>query len=84
VPEESIEKEKEIYRSQITGKPANVTEKIVEGKLEKFFSDVCLLDQPYIKDPNLRIKDLVTQLIATIGENIQVKRFARFEVGENA
>lgn len=84
VPEESIEKEKEIYRSQITGKPANVTEKIVEGKLEKFFSDVCLLDQPYIKDPNLRIKDLVTQLIATIGENIQVKRFARFEVGEKA
>lgn len=84
VPEESIEKEKEIYRSQITGKPANVVEKIVEGKLEKYFSDVCLIEQPYIKDPNLRIKDLVTQLIATIGENIQVRRFARFEVGEKA
>jgi elongation factor Ts len=57
-------------------------EKIVEGKLEKYFSEVCLLEQPYIKDPNLRIKDLVTQIIATLGENIQIRRFARFEVGE--
>ncbi len=82
VPAESIEKEKEIYRTQITGKPANVVEKIVEGKLEKYFSEVCLLEQPYIKDPNIRIKELLTQLIATLGENVQVSRFARYEVGE--
>ncbi len=84
VPAEEMEKEKEIYRTQITGKPENVVEKIVEGKVENYFYEVCLLEQPYIKDPNLRIKDLLTQLIATIGENIQVRRFARFEVGEEA
>ncbi|MBL7072178.1 MAG: translation elongation factor Ts [Candidatus Omnitrophica bacterium] len=82
VPKRSIEKEKEIYRSQIKGKPANVTEKIVEGKLSKYFSEVCLLEQPFIKDPNLKIKELLTQLIAKLGENIVVKRFTRFEVGE--
>jgi len=82
VPKESIEKEKEIYRSQIKGKPANVTEKIVEGKLTKYFSEVCLLEQPFIKDPNLKIKELLTQLIAKLGENVVVKRFIRFEVGE--
>lgn len=82
VPAEPIEKEKEIYRTQITGKPENVVEKIVEGKLEKYFSEVCLLEQPYIKDPNIRIKELLTQLIATLGENVQVSRFVRYEVGE--
>ncbi len=82
VPKESIEKEKDIYRSQIKGKPANVTEKIVEGKLTKYFSEVCLLEQPFIKDPNLKIKELLTQLIAKLGENVVVKRFMRFEVGE--
>lgn len=82
IPAEVIEKEKEIARTQITGKPANVVEKIVEGKLEKYYSEVCLIEQPYIKDPNLRIKDLVTQLIATIGENVRVRRFTRFEVGQ--
>lgn len=82
VPAEAMEKEKEIYRTQITGKPENVVEKIVEGKLEKYFSEVCLLEQPYIKDPNIRIKELLTQLIATLGENVQVSRFVRYEVGE--
>ena len=63
-------------------KPDNVVEKIVDGKLDKYFSEVCLLEQPFIKDPNVKIKDMVTQIIATLGENIIVKRFARFEVGE--
>jgi elongation factor Ts len=84
VPAELVEKEKEIHRSQIAGKPENVIEKIVEGKLEKFFSDVCLVEQPFIKDPNIRIKDMITNLIATIGENIVIRRFARFELGEKA
>ena len=82
ISEDAIEKEKEIFRSQIKDKPENVTEKIVDGKVEKFFSEVCLIEQPFIKDPNLKIKDLITQAIATIGENIVVKRFVRFEVGE--
>lgn len=82
VPEVSIEKEKEIFRSQIKDKPDDVVEKIVDGKLEKYFSEVCLIEQPFIKDPNLKIKDLLTQLIATLGENIVVKRFVRFEIGE--
>ncbi len=82
IPQDAIEKEKEIFRSQVTGKPDNVVEKIVEGKLEKYFSEVCLIDQPFIKDPNIRIKDLLTQLIAKLGENIVVKRFIRYEVGE--
>ncbi|MBU0683267.1 MAG: elongation factor Ts, partial [Candidatus Omnitrophica bacterium] len=82
VPANTIEKEKEIFRSQIKDKPANVTEKIVDGKLDKYFSEVCLLEQPFIKDPNLRINELLTQLIAKLGENIVIKRFTRFEVGE--
>jgi len=82
VPAESIEKEREIFKSQIKDKPAEVVEKIVDGKLNKYYSEVCLLEQPFIKDPNIRIKDMVTQLIATLGENMVVKRFARFEVGE--
>ncbi|NQT32216.1 MAG: translation elongation factor Ts [Candidatus Omnitrophica bacterium] len=82
IPEDAIEKEKEIFRSQVKDKPAEVTEKIVNGKLEKYFSEACLIEQPFIKDPNVKIKDLITQTIATIGENIQIKRFARYEVGE--
>lgn len=82
IPKEAIEKERDIFGNQITGKPANVVEKIVDGKMEKYYSDVCLLEQPFIKDPNIKIKDLLTQLIATIGENIVVRRFSRFEVGE--
>jgi len=82
VSDEAVEKEKEILSCQVTGKPEDVTEKIVEGKLKKYFSEVCLMEQPFIKDPNVTIKDMLTQLIATIGENIVIKRFVRYEVGE--
>ncbi len=82
IPLDVIEKEKEIFRSQIKDKPANVIEGIVKGKLEKYFSEVCLLEQPFIKNPEVRIKEIVTQLIATLGENVIVKRFVRYDVGE--
>ncbi|MEN2985567.1 MAG: translation elongation factor Ts [Thermodesulfovibrionaceae bacterium] len=83
IPEEVIEKEKEIYKTQITGnKPPQVVEKIILGKLEKFYEEVCLMDQPFIKEPDRKIKDLITEKIAKFGENIVVRRFARFQVGE--
>lgn len=86
VPQETIEKEKEIYRAQISGKPPQVVEKIIEGKLEKFFNDTCLLDQVFIKDPEqkMKVKDLITEKIAKLGENIVVRRFARFQLGEKS
>jgi len=81
---EVIEREKEIYRAQIVNKPPQVIEKILEGKLEKFYSDTCLLDQVFIKDPEgkQKIKDLITEKIAKLGENIIFRRFARFQLGE--
>jgi len=84
VPQEVIEREKEIYRGQIVNKSPRVTEKILEGKLEKFYSDTCLLDQIFIKDPEgkQKIKDLITEKIAKLGENIVFRRFARFQLGE--
>ncbi len=84
VPSATIEAEREIYRSQVAGKPQPVVEKIVEGKLEKFFSESCLADQIFIKDPEqkMKVKDLVVEKIAKLGENIIIKRFARFQVGE--
>jgi elongation factor Ts len=82
VPEEAIAKEKEIAASQIIGKPDNVVEKIVQGKIDKYFADVCLLEQSFIKDTSLTIKDFLTQLIAKIGENIVIRRFVRYEVGQ--
>jgi elongation factor Ts len=84
VPQEVLEREKEIYKAQVAGKPAQVVEKIIEGKLEKFFSDTCLVDQIFIKDPDQKkkIKDLVTEKIAKLGENIIIRRFARFQLGE--
>lgn len=84
VPAEVVEKEKEIYRSQITGKPANVVDKILEGKLQKFYEDTCLTDQIFVKDPEgkLKIKNLITNTVAKLGENIVLKRFARFQLGE--
>ena len=82
IPADVIEKEKDIFRSQIKDKPKDVLEKIVDGKLEKYFSEVCLIEQPYIKDPEVKIKEIITQLIAKTGENVSVKRFARYEVGE--
>ncbi len=81
---EVIEREKEIYRAQIVNKPPQVIEKILEGKLEKFYSDTCLLDQIFVKDPDgkQKIKDLITEKIAKLGENIVFRRFARFQLGE--
>jgi elongation factor Ts len=78
-----MEREKEIYRAQAaaTGKPAPVIEKIVEGKMAKFYEEVCLIDQPFIKDQTVTIKDLIAQKVGKLGENITVRRFARFKVG---
>lgn len=83
VPQNIIDKEKEIAAAQITGKPANVVEKIVAGKIDKYFSTVCLLEQPFVKDQNVTMKDLLTQKIAELGENILIRRFTRFQVGES-
>ncbi len=82
VPAPLVEREREIYRAQVTGKPANIVEKIVEGKIDKFYSSICLLDQAFIKNPEQTIKDLVALKIAEIGENIVIRRFARYAVGE--
>lgn len=86
VPADLLEKEKEIYKAQLKqeGKPENVWEKIMVGKLEKFYTQVCLLDQPYIRDASgkEKVKDMLTAAIAKIGENIVVRRFSRFRVGE--
>lgn len=86
VPQEIIEREKGIYRAQITGKPPQVVEKIIEGKLEKFYNETCLLDQVFIKDPEqkMKVRDLINDKIAKLGENIVVRRFARFQLGEKS
>lgn len=85
VPEEIVNREKEIYQAQAleTGKPENVITKIVEGKMSKFFKDNCLLNQPYVRDPDLSVEDLLNELIAKIGENISIRRFVRFQTGED-
>ncbi len=84
VPEEVVNKEREIYRAQALemGKPENMIDKITEGKLNKFIKESCLLNQAYVRDPQITIADLLNELIAKIGENITVKRFARFQIGE--
>jgi elongation factor Ts len=84
VPPELIEKEKEILRAEAasSGKPEKVVDKIVEGRLEKFFVEQCLLEQAYIKNPDITVKDLMYAIIAKIGENITVRRFTRYQVGE--
>ena len=84
VPEEIVNREKEIYKAQALemGKPENVVPKIVEGKMNKFFKDNCLLNQPYVRDPDLSVEDLLNELIAKIGENISIRRFVRFQTGE--
>jgi len=86
VPEEVIAKEKEIYAKQLEEqkKPPQVIEKIVAGKLEKFYEEVCLLDQPYVRDDKKKISDLLKDLIGKLGENIVVRRFVRFQVGESS
>jgi elongation factor Ts len=84
VPKEVVEKEMEIYRDQIRamGKPEQMVDKIAEGKLSKFYKESCLLNQGYVRDPNITISDLINEQIAKIGENITIKRFMRFQVGE--
>jgi elongation factor Ts len=81
VPAEVVEREKGIYLAQVGDKPANVAEKILEGKLEKFYQEVCLVEQPFIRDPNVNVKQLITDTIAKTGENIVVRRFTRYELG---
>ncbi len=83
VPEELLNKEKELYEKQAKeqGKPEHIIEKIVSGRIEKFYKEVCLLEQPYVKDPDKSVQDLLNELIASIGENITIRRFARFQVG---
>jgi elongation factor Ts len=85
IPPSELEQEKEIIREQLkdTKKPPQIIEKIVEGKLKKFFEEVCLLDQPYIKDDKMTVRQLISSYIAKFGENIKVRRFARFELGKN-
>jgi elongation factor Ts len=82
VPAHVIENEREIYRAQVKDKPPQVIEKIVAGKLEKFYSTVCLLEQPFVKDTEITIRDHITAKIAQLGENIVVRRFVRWQVGE--
>lgn len=84
VPPEVLEREKEILRVQAEaeGKPPQVAERIVQGRLEKFFAQACLLDQPYIRDGQVTVGQLLTQLVARVGENVVIRRFARFDLGE--
>ena len=84
VPQEAIDKEKEVLIQQAIneGKPQNIAEKMVEGRMHKFYERVCLLDQPFIKDPSITVNDLLKNKIAKIGENIKIRRFVRYEVGE--
>ena len=83
VPEALLAREKDIYSKQAldTGKPANIVEKIVAGKIDKFYADSCLLEQQYVKNSDLTVQDLLNEIVATLGENIAIKRFARFQVG---
>jgi elongation factor Ts len=84
VTEDVLAKEREIYKEQArsTGKPENVLDKIVEGRMSKYYSEACLLEQPFVKDPNVTIRDYIAGHIQKIGENIQVRRFVRFKLGE--
>lgn len=84
IPEDTLEKEKDIYATQAreSGKPDNIIDKIVEGKLKKFFSEACLLEQPFVKNPDITVQDLLNDLMAKTGENIMIRRFARFQLGD--
>lgn len=83
IPADVIEREKAVYVGQLQeeGKPENMIEKIVEGKINKFYKDICLLSQPYVKDPKLTVQDVVNETVGKIGENIVIKRFTRFQIG---
>ncbi len=82
-PAKLIEKEREIFRRQAeeSGKPDHIIEKIIDGRMEKFYREICLLEQPYVKDPDITIQDLLNELVAKMGENITIERFVRFQVG---
>ena len=86
VPAAELDKEKAIYRQQAleTGKPEKVVDKIVEGKIERFYSEACLLEQAFIKDPDKKVTDIVNESIGRLGENIQIRRFSRYHLGEAA
>ncbi len=86
VPEKITDREKDIYQEQAkgSGKPDNIIEKMVVGRMNKFYQENCLLEQTFIKDPDKKVKDLITETIATLGENITINRFTRFAVGEEA
>jgi elongation factor Ts len=81
VPEADVAKEREIAAAQVLGKPPAAVQKIVEGKLDKFYSTICLIDQPFVKMPEKTVKEIITEKITKIGENIQVRRFTRFQLG---
>ncbi len=83
VPQDLIDREKDIYTKQAldSGKPEQIVEKIVTGKIEKFLSEICLLEQKFVKDPDLSVQDKLNELIAKLGENISVKNIARFQIG---
>jgi len=84
VPTEELDKEKEILRNQALneGKPEKIVDKMVEGRISKFYKEICLMEQPFVKNPDLTIEELVKEQIMTIGENVKIRRFARFEMGE--
>jgi len=84
IPEEILDREKEIYRGQVLemGKPEKIADKIVEGKMQKYFKESCLMNQAYVRDPDITIEDLLNEMIAKIGENISINRFTRFRIGE--
>ena len=84
IPPDVLEEEKNVYRVQAreTGKPERIIERIVEGKLQKYYQEVCLMKQPFIKDDDLTVQDVLTEIIAKLGENIVVRRFVRFELGD--
>ena len=84
IPPDVLEEEKNVYRVQAreTGKPERIIERIVEGKLQKYYQEVCLMKQPFIKDNDLTVQDVLTEIIAKLGENIVVRRFVRFELGD--
>jgi elongation factor Ts len=85
VPPAAIERERDIFRAEAeaSGKPEKVLEKIVEGKVEKFFTEQCLMEQPYIKNPDITVKDFISDAVAKFGENVVVRRFTRYQLGEN-
>jgi len=85
VPQAALDKEREIYREQAraTGKPENVLDRIVEGRLEKFYAEACLMEQPFVKNTDIAVGDLVKQVIASFGENVRVRRFVRMKLGED-